>query len=100
MDTWATWYLARTYSASRMSRATITSSATRGQPTQQRQVLLVHPPRGFGAAEILRAQVPELLAGVAEALQPRIAGIEEISVVVERDGQCGRLTEEPLISIG
>src|SRR5690606_6054767 len=62
-------------------------------PAQHRQVLLGLPARGLGAAQVLWPVPSDLLAGVAEALQPRIARVETVALLVERDDQRGHLTE-------
>ena len=64
---------------------------------QHRQVLLDDALRGLGAREILRAHVRDLFARVAETAQPRVAGVDEEAVLVQRDEQSRAPAEKPLV---
>ena len=66
---------------------------------QQREVLLLDEPCRLAAAEVLRTKLADPVARVAEAVEPSIARIEEVTVRVKRDHERGALAEQPLITV-
>ena len=68
-------------------------------PAQQRHELLGDSRRRLGAAEVLRTNVRDLVAGVTETQEPCVARIEEIPFLVQRHGERRTLPEQPLVAI-
>ncbi len=64
---------------------------------QHRQIFLGDDLRDFLGREILRTHVRDLFAPVTEAFEPRVAGIDEESLLVQQHDQRRAPAEEPLV---
>jgi len=53
--------------------------------------------RDLGAREILRPHVDDFLARVADACEPRVAGVHEKPVLIQQHDQGRIAAEQPLI---
>ena len=72
-------------------------SAEAPRAPQHGHVLLDDALRALGAREILRAHVRDFLARIAEAAQPRVAGVDEEAVLIQGDEQRRAAAEKPLV---